>query len=322
MIQQLHAAWRARRVLLVGGTDRLTLFMQTLLDELGAKAARIAPPCEAEALSRALTQGRISAVIVPGTRALAGSGMLRQLAALEMLLGEVREAGVPLTVLMSDDSVYRAIGGPWYAQESDPIGGETPEGLVQSLLDLYACGAARGLAGDPVSTLCVRHLPYLGGAHPAVAPYSAWCHAARAGDALEVPHPGMQGVFIHPLDVCGGALLLGARFLLGDTGCTGAFNLGVCPQNLIPNRTAALRFTASRGVTRPLRETEPPGAAILPLPDGARARLLCGARCLISGEAALHQLYAQEEAAALGYEALMHTAKCQTQDYLRLLLNS
>ena len=35
MIHQLHAAWRARRVLLIGSTDRSALFMQALLDELG-----------------------------------------------------------------------------------------------------------------------------------------------------------------------------------------------------------------------------------------------------------------------------------------------
>ena len=34
MIHQLHAAWRARRVLIIGGTDRTTLVMQALFHEL------------------------------------------------------------------------------------------------------------------------------------------------------------------------------------------------------------------------------------------------------------------------------------------------
>jgi len=319
MIHQLHAAWRARRVLLVGGTDRATLFMQTLLDELGAKAARLAPGFQAEILHRALTEGRVSAVIVPCMRTLAQGSVMEQLSTLITLLLESREAGIPLVILMSDESVYRAAGHPWHAQESDPIGGETPQGLIQSILDLYADGVSRGLCGDPVSTQIVRHLPCLGFGHPAVRQYSAWCGAAASGGAIEVQHPSFSGVFIHPLDVCCGALLLGARFLLGDTSCIGAFNLGACSENLVPNRTAALRFTRRLGVTRPIHETEPHHAAPLPLPDGAKARLLCGVRCRISGEDALIRLFEMEQAAAGGFESELREIAQQTQAYLRLI---
>lgn len=319
MIQELHATWRARRALIVGGTDAMTLFMQALLGELGAKTARLVPSAGVETLHRSLTEGRVSAIIVPCMRALCGGGAEKQLSALSTLLVEAREAGVPLCILMSDDSVYRAEGRPWNAQENDPIGGETPQGLIQSILDLYACGVSRGLCGDAVSVQCIRHLPCLGGGHPAVRQYSAWCRAGETSDALCVQHPSMQGVFIHPLDACCGALLLGARFFLGDTGCTGPFNLGACSENLVPNRTAALRFTHRHCMDRPIHETQPPNASILPLPDGAKARLLCGARCFLSGEEALDQLLSLCFAEKEGFDARSKEIAKQTQGYLKKL---
>ena len=78
MIQELHAAWRARRALIVGGTDIMTLFMQALLSELGAKTARLVPSAGAEPLHRSLTEGRVSAVIVPCMRALCGGSAEEQ----------------------------------------------------------------------------------------------------------------------------------------------------------------------------------------------------------------------------------------------------
>jgi len=319
MIQQLHAAWRARRVLLIGGTDTTTLFMQTLLDELGAKTARLVPASGAEVLQRSLTEGRVSAVIVPCMRALSGGSVTQQLASLITLLIEIREAGVPLCILMSSDSVYRAAGHPWHAQETDPIGGETAQGLIQSILDLYAGGVSRGLCGDPVSVQRIRHLPCLGCGHPAVRQYEDWRRCAASGESIEVQHPALTGVFLHPLDVCCGALLLGARFILGDTSCTGAFNLGADCENLVPNRTAALRFTRRLGVKRPIRETEPPHVELLPLPDSAKARLLCGARCFVSGEEALMQFYTLAQAGEEGFEAQAQEIRKQTRAYLARL---
>lgn len=319
MIQQLHTAWRARRVLLVGHTDRATLFMQALLDELGAKTARIAPTGDPQILNRALTQGRICALIIPSTRPLIRNRADQSLRTLSVLLDEAREAGVPLTILMSDENVYRACGQPWHAQETDPIGGETPAGLTQSLLDLYAQGVSRGLCGDPVSTLCIRHPPCLGCGHSCIEPYNAWCRAALLDQIIEVPNPGMQGIFLHPLDVCCGALLLGARFFLGDAGCTGAFNLGAGIENLVPNRTAALRFTRRLGITRPIRESEPAHAAVPPLHDSGKAKFLCGTRCIVSGEEALAQLFSLQKAAENGFESLQQEIAAQTQAYLARL---
>ena len=319
MIHQLHAAWRARRVLLIGGADRSTLVMQTLLDELGAKAARLAPGFQAESLHRALTESRVSAVIIPCMRLFAPGGAIHQLSALITLLSEAREAGIPLVILLADESVYRANGHPWHVQEDDPVGGETTPGLIQSLLDLYADGVSRGLCGDPVSVQTVRHLPCLGCGHPSVTQYSAWCCAAASGNAIDVQHPSVSGAFIHPLDVCCGALLLGARFLLGDTSSTGAFNLGVCSENLLPNRTAALRLIHRLGVARSILETEPPHTAAAPILDGTKARLLCGARCRIPGEDALMRLFEIEQAAAISPESEKNAIAEQAKAYLRLI---
>lgn len=317
MLQRLHAAWRARRVLLLGGTDCLTLFMHTLLEELGARPARLSVPCEAQTLERALHEGRIACVIVTRLHALCEGTAARQLHALDALLTEIREAGVPLTILLSDEGVYRCSQRSWYAREEDLPGGETRGGLIQSLLQLYADGAGRGLLGDPVSVQCVRHLPCLGCGHPAVAPAEDWCRALDEDRPLDVTHPGAQGVFLHPLDVCCGALLLGARYLSGDRTCTGFFNLGAGPQNLMPNRTAALRMSTLCGGKRPLRETGSSCSAMLPLPDGTKARLLCGACTLIPGEEALRLFYAYERSAQAGCACACQTARMQTLEYLQ-----
>lgn len=317
MLTQLQAAWRARRVLLVAGADRFGLFMQALLTELGAKPARIPAHADAQTLCRALSSGRISAVIVPAAHALAPGGVAAQLGALITVLSEAREAGVPLVMLLSDAAVYRAGAYARPAQEGDPIGGDTPDGLIQSVLQLYAEGVSRGLAGDAVSTLIVRHMPCLACGHPLTAQYSVWCRALDENETIPVSHPGMQGVFLHPLDVACGALLLGARFLSGDTSLTGAFNLGAEPQNLLANRTAALRFIREHGGTRPIREIEPPHSAPLPLLDGAHARFLCGARCLIPGSQALSMLLELERAAPGGMEAELRVIAQQTEYYLK-----
>lgn len=291
--------------------------MQALLDELGAKCARIPCGADAETLCRAMNEGRISAVIVPRAQALAPQGGLAaQLQALHTLLTEAREAGVPLTLLLSDESVYRA-GAAAPAGERAPIGGETRAGLIQSMLDLYADGFARGLLGDPVRVLPVRHMPCLGCGHPAVAQYAGWCRALDAGDVPEVAHPAMQGVFLHPLDACCGALLLGARLLSGDTPLSGPVNLPLGQENLLANRTAALRFVRENGGTRPIRETEPPHGPPIPLTDGAQAQFVCGARCLVPGGEALNQLLALVRAARQGPQAQAQVIRAQTQAYLR-----
>ena len=320
MLDKLNAAWTARRVLLVGAHERMTLFYEALLLALGARPARIPPSSGAETICRSLTSGRVSALIVPSLPALAPAlPEAGQLAALERLLTEAREAGVPLTILCSEANVYRARQGAWYAREEDPIGGETREGLAQSLLQLYADGVSRGLCGDAVHVLCVRTLPSLGCGSPAVAQYSAWCRALDAGDLPEVAHPAMQGVFVHPLDMICGALMLGARFFAGEEPCDGIWNLAPGPHNLCANRSAALRFIARNGGTRPIRETEPPMGPVLPLPDGARARLLCNFRCLLGADEALDALLAMERAAAEGRDAEWSVLRAQTGGYIERL---
>lgn len=320
MIRHLHAAWRARRVLLIGGTDRSTWFMQELLDALGARCARIPACTDNETLCRAMQDGRVSVVIIPKAHALApGEGLTAQLRALLILLGEAREAGIPLVMLLSDENVYQLADTPWSLSESAPIGGETPEGLAQSILQLCAQGVSRGLLGDAVSTLIVRHMPCLGCGHPAVAQYSAWCRAFARDEVIDVMHPGAQGVFQHPLDAALGALALGARYLGGDRRCTGAFNLGVGPQNLIANRSAALRFIRDHGGKRPIREQEDSSPARTPILDGARARLLCGVQPLIPGDEALSMLLTLEHAARDDIEQEIRITREQTARYLRLI---
>lgn len=322
MIDKLYESWRARRVLLVGGPDLQTRFTEALLEELGAKTARIPAGTNPETLCRALSAARIGAVIVPRAHALAATAdPVDHLSALRTLTGEVREAGVPLLILCSDVSVYRARPRPWYAREEDLTGGQTREGLCQSLAQLYAEGVARGLAGDAVRTLIVRHMPCLGGSSPLATQYTAWCRALLSGALIPVEHPAMQGVFLHPLEAACGALMLGARLLDGDTGAgeSCVFNLGAGPHNLCANRSAALRFAARHGGTRPIQESEPPLPIAPPLLDGSRARLLCGARCLFSADEALDMLLEIERARQEDEKDLPGVIREQVQRYANRL---
>lgn len=315
MLDQLMQVWRARHVLLVGGTDVLCACFQALLTELGARPARIPPSASSETLCRSMTSGRISAVIVPRAHALTPEkDAARQLFASDALLTEVREAGIPLLILCSDAPVYRAQPRPWLAEEDDALGGQTREGLLQSLVQLYAEGAARGLLGDPVNALIVRHPPLLGTDAPAVAQYTRWCHSLLAGDVVTVEQPDRQGVFAHPLDTACGALALGARSLAGDLGQTRVFNLATGPEGLTSNRGAALRFIRRAGGTRPIAEREPPAPDTPPLLCGARARLLGGIRPLLGADEALSLLLSLERARAAGTaDAEMQR---QAHDYL------
>lgn len=317
MIRHLQAAWRARRVLIVGGTDRTSCFMQTLLEALGARPARIPATAGSETICRAMQDGRVSVVIIPQSHALApGEGITAQLRTLLVLLGEAREAGIPLVMLLSDENVYRMDTQPWSLSENCPLGGETAEGLTQALLQLLADGVSRGLLGDAVSTLIVRHMPALGCGHSAVAQYSAWCRALMLNEVIDVMHPGAQGVFLHPADVCLGALSLGAKYLSGDRRITGAFNLGPGAQSLMANRSAALRFIRDHGGKRPIREYETSQAASLPILDGAKARLLCGALPCMPGSAALSMLLRLEQAELTSTVQALCEIRAQVQEIL------
>ena len=320
MIRHLQAAWRARRVLLVSGADRSSSFMLALLESLGARPARIPATANSETLCRAMQDGRVGVVIIPSAHALApGEGLTAQLHMLLIILSEAREAGIPLVMLLSDENVYRMDAQPWTLSENCPLGGETAEGLAQSLLQLCADGVSRGLLGDAVSTLIVRHMPCLGCGHASVAQYSAWCRALMRDEIIDVYQPGAQGVFAHPADVAIGALSLGARFLSVDRRITGAYNLGVGPQNLIANRSAALRFLRDHGGKRPIREREASAPAPLPILDDARVRLLCGAQPHIPGSEALSMLLRLEQASLGGYSQELSEIQVQAKEALRRL---
>lgn len=321
MLDKLSAAWRARRVLLIGRPDPQNLTMQALLHALGARPARIPPDVGAHTLCRALHSGRIGTVIIPSAHALAEPGdLFTQLRTLHMLLTETREAGVPLTLLCSDEDVYAAHGAPWQASESDALGGRTQGGLFQSILQLYADGFSRGLLGDPARVITVRHLPCLSCDHPHVRQYSAWCRQLLTAETITVEHPGAQGIFYHPLDAMCGALLLGARFLKSDTDVSGAYNLGLSAQNLCANRTAALHLMALEGASRALQETEPPCIPPVTLLDGSCARRLCGAAPVIPADDALSMLLETERAKAIGSAASEQLMQRQAEEYLSHLL--
>lgn len=320
MINPLQSAWRARHVLLVGPAGRACAYMQAMLEALGAKCARISPVMDAEALCRAMQRGRICAVLVPEMRALAPQNdAFAQLSALHLLLAECRESGIPLTLLLSDAAVYRAASRPWLVREEDPIGGETQDGLIQSMMQLYADGVSRGLIGDAVSVICARHPPLLGCSHPHVDAYSRWCDALDAGERLHVPHPGMQTLFVSPCDIFCGALLLGARFLSGDSTCTGLFNLAAGAECAAANRTAALRFNRDHGGKRPILETSPPMRLSPPPLCGEKARQFTGAHTLLAADEALSLLLALERAARISPEAELAEIHRQAEDYLRRL---
>lgn len=320
MLEKLNHHWQARRVLLLGSAEGLTPFVEALLTELGAKPARL--PCSGspETLCRALQAGRISAVILPELQSLCPEGSaIRQLSTLVTLFTEIREAGVPLTLLASDAGVYRASQHPGYAREEDPIGGQTQEGLIQSLLQLYADGISRGLGGDAVRTLIVRHMPCLFCGNEQVMQCSLWCRALMSGEVVPVVNPSMRGVFLHPLDIALGILLLGARFFAGEAPDSGFFHLGAGAQNLCANRSAALRLIARHKGTRPIRERESPALSAPALLDGSRTRLFTGYRCQMTGDEALDDLYDLEYAAHQGPGALQDTMKDQVRRYLSRL---
>lgn len=288
MLDELISTWRARRVVLCGGADGLCLLLQGMLAELGARVVRIGANADSQTLCRALSSGRTGALIVPCARDFSGGGIRDQLAALHTLLTEAREAGVPLTMLLCDEDVYLRGRDPYPAAETDAIGGQTPQGLAQSILQLYALGAARGLLGDAQGVVIVRHMPALGCGHPSVFQYGAWCHALCSGDVLTVEHPASQGAFVSPLDVAAAALCIGAHHLASPA--PGAYNIGTDPRSLMPNRSAALRLITTRGGTRPIREVTPPHAFAPVLLDGSLARTRFGIRTRIDAAQALSML--------------------------------
>ena len=124
--------WSLRRVLLAGMPDDMLRAMEAQLCALGARAFQAS--CDTESLSRTLQQQRSACVIVPDLFAL---GPCSRIDALNTLLFEAREAGVPLVMLLS--RMHAAHDG------------ETVR------LFSHALGFSRGAFGDPVSVQCIRY---------------------------------------------------------------------------------------------------------------------------------------------------------------------
>lgn len=315
MLEQLTAAWRLRRVLLIGGADDMTGYAAALLRALGTQHITLPPDAGTPALYGALSGGRIHAVLIPAAHALsAGSGLSAQIDALCTLLGEMREAGVPLAILCSHADVYAPGKDAPAADEHAPLGGKTREGLYQSILQLIADGCSRGLMGDPVRTVICRHAPCLGSGHPDTAQYSAWCRAILRSETPVIEHPDAQGTFLHPLDVMLGALCLGAHHLLVRRDSGGIYNLGDAPKNRCANRSAWRILAEREGCTRACRYAHPPYPPERHLLDGARAKAACGLSTQLNARQALSFLMAHERARCIGSEAaeILRTEQAET----------
>lgn len=303
LLKELTEAWRLRRVLIIGGEDIMTRYATTLLSVLGARVKTLPADANAQTLSRALAEGRTGAVLISAAHDLTPDGDLFDvLHTLSLLFVEMREAGVPLAILLSHADVYAPDAQLLYADEYTPLGGKTREGLIQAIAQLYADGVSRGLLGDPVPTIIGRHAPCLGSDHPATAQYSAWCRALLRGEAPIIEHPDAQGTFLHPLDVLLGALSLGALHWQG-TPAAGIYTLGVTPHNLCANRSAWLRLSTQEGGERAFRSAYPPRTPPCTPLDGTRVRALCGYCPQLNAIAALTFLMAHERASAIGEEA-------------------
>ncbi len=128
--------WSLRRVLLAGNACQMLSQMQAELCSLGARPLCLSAPFDEESLCRFLHQGRFSCAIVPSLSDLSSGDSADRLCVLNMLLGEAREAGVPLVMLLSDED-----------------SAETAQ------LFSHALGCFMGAQGDPVSVQCIRHMP-------------------------------------------------------------------------------------------------------------------------------------------------------------------
>lgn len=126
--------WSLRRVLLSGNPCPMRSAMGMQLRALGARV-RLAPdsPTE-ETLSRLLHEGRYACVIIPDLAQICAGDVQAGFAALNMLLSEAREAGVPLAMILCAASC--AERAPLFS---------------------HAQGWAQGTCGDPISVQCIRH---------------------------------------------------------------------------------------------------------------------------------------------------------------------
>lgn len=289
MLEAMLEGWRGKRVLIVGDRGGLCAFLIAVLDEIGARPVCVSDRADAQTLCRALTAGRVSAAILPGE--MTGRSLPERLEATLTLTREVREAGVPLLLAMSDAAVYRGGGR---MNEAGEIGGCTREGMEASILQTALLGAARGLMGDEVRTMLVRHAPVLG------EDCAAWCDALLEGRTIRVRHPAARGVFVHPLDIVCCGLTLGARaFQCGEGG---VYNIGTDERSIGTRQSAARRLSMRHGGAGTAQEETEDGESPAQLLDGSAARRLCGAACRLDVDQALDLLLEQRRAARAGQE--------------------
>ena len=155
-------------------------------------------------------------------------------------------------------------------------------------------GAARGLLGDAVRTMLVRHAPALGG------DCVAWCDALLEGRTIRVRHPAARGVFVHPLDIVCCGLTLGAQaFRCGEGG---VYNIGTDERSVSTRQSAARRLAMRHGGAGTAQEETEDGEPPAQLLDGSAARRLCGAACRLDVDQALDLLFEQRRAARAGQE--------------------
>ncbi len=158
MLEAMLEGWRGKRVLIVGDRGGLCAFLIAVLDEIGARPVCVSDRADAQTLCRALTAGRVSAAILPGE--MTGRSLPERLEATLTLTREMREAGVPLLLAMSDAAVYRGGGR---MNEAGEIGGRTREGMEASILQTALLEgrtmrvrhpAARGVFVHPLDVVC------------------------------------------------------------------------------------------------------------------------------------------------------------------------
>lgn len=258
-MMKLTEVWRGRRAVMAGSDP----WMETMLREIGVQVKHLAPDADVQTMCRTMQDERVHALILPSTKKNSPAG--RRLSMLERYLTEAREAGIPLTLMYSDEPVYLAEKG--IAREQDETGGQTHEGLIQSVLQLYADGVSRGLEGDPVQTLIVRRMPC-----SIEETADAWCRAVLEGKAIHVLSPDAWNIFQHPLDAAAAVLALGARYLSGEMDRGGIFNIGT--NAVCTNRDAALVF-AQRHRNRCFFCEDGEMGKMPLLLDGTKAQRLC-----------------------------------------------
>ena len=171
MKNMLLPAWRGRRVLLAGDDGAMTCAMHALLSEIGARPISIPIVSDSETYCRAWMMGRGACLVAPDMNALAAQTPARRIMAMQAMLGEARESGAPLTMLL--------------ARQEDVL---TAQGQALSHLAAQAQSAAGTGKYDALSLQWVWH------------------------DALDE-----QGA-------CLRALMIGARYLMGDHSCLGFFS--------------------------------------------------------------------------------------------------